>query len=121
VYVKFGLYERPTLGLALALTLDDAGRVAAARLAVGCVSALPHRLDGAERALVGHALDGLERLGDDVGALAAEAVDPVRDLHGAADYKRELTRVFTRRALAAAVARAQGRPFEAHYPHAVVV
>jgi carbon-monoxide dehydrogenase medium subunit len=118
VYVKFGLHERPTLGLALALTLDEGHRIAAARLAVGCVSPRPHRIVAAERALVGRPLDGL---GDDVGALAAGAVDPVSDLHGGADYKRELTRVFARRALAAAVARAQGQAVDARYPHAVIV
>ena len=121
VYVKFGLYERPTLGLALALTADGAGRVTGARLAVGCVSARPHRLAEAEQALAGHPLDALEARGEEVAALSGEAVHPVGDLHGAVDYKRELTRVFTRRALAVAVARAQGRPVDAHYPHAVVV
>jgi carbon-monoxide dehydrogenase medium subunit len=121
VYVKFGLYERPTLALGLALTPGDGGRVAAARLAVGCVSAQPHRLPEAERALAGQPLDALEQLGDEVGALAARAVDPVSDLHGGADYKRELTRVFARRALHAAAARAQGRRPDARYTHAVVV
>ena len=118
VYVKFGLQERPTLGLALALTLDERERVVAARLAVGCVSPAPHRVDAAERALVDQPLG---RLADEVAQLAAEAVDPVGDLHGGADYKRELTRVFTRRALRAAAARAQGRPADARYPHAIVV
>jgi carbon-monoxide dehydrogenase medium subunit len=118
VYVKFGLHERPTLGLALALTLDDHDRVSAARLAIGCVSPRPHRVEAAERALVGHPVGALA---DELGALAAEAVDPVSDLHGGADYKRELTRVFARRALTAVVARAQGRPLDVRYPHAIVV
>jgi len=121
VYVKFGLYERPTLGLALAVTVDGGGRVTGARLAVGCVSARPHRIEAVERALVGHPLDALEGLGEEIGALAGEAVHPVGDLHGAVDYKRELTRVFARRALDAAVVRAQGRPLDARYPHAVIV
>ncbi|HEX9822020.1 MAG TPA: xanthine dehydrogenase family protein subunit M [Methylomirabilota bacterium] len=121
VYVKFGLYERPTLGLGLALTLDETGRVTAARLAVGCVSARPHRIDAAEEALVGHAIGALAALADDFGALAGDAVDPVSDLHGRADYKRDLTRVFARRALTAAAARAEGRALDARYPHAVVV
>ena len=120
VYVKFGLHERPTLGLALALTVDG-GRVSAARLAVGCVSPRPHRVEAAERALVGHAVGALGGVADEIGALAAAAVDPVSDLHGSGDYKRELTRVFARRALIAAVARAEGRPLDAHYPHAIVV
>ena len=118
VYVKFGLHERPTLGLALAVTLDANDRVIAARLAVGCVSPRPHRVEAAERALVGRPVGTLT---DEVATLAAAAVDPLSDLHGGADYKRELTRVFTRRALAAVTARAHSRPLDARYPHAVVV
>jgi carbon-monoxide dehydrogenase medium subunit len=118
VYVKFGLHERPTLGLALALTLDEDERVTAARLAVGCVSPRPHRLEAAERALVGAPLGARA---DDVAGLVADAVDPVGDLHGGADYKRELTRVFVRRALRAVVARARGHAHDARYPHAIVV
>jgi aerobic carbon-monoxide dehydrogenase medium subunit len=121
VYVKFGLHERPTLGLALTLTLDGEDRVAGARLAVGCVSPRPHRVEAAERALAGQALTSLGGVADAFAALAAEAVDPVSDLHGGADYKRELTRVFARRGLAVAVARAEGRTPEARYPHAIVV
>jgi carbon-monoxide dehydrogenase medium subunit len=121
VYVKFGLHERPTLGLALALALGDGDRVTAARLAVGCVSPRPHRLAAAERAVTGQPLGGLDELAADVGTLAADAIDPVSDLHGGADYKRALTRVFVRRALAAAVARAEGRALDARYPHAIVV
>jgi len=119
-YVKFGLHERPTVGLALALTVSDA-RVTAARLAVGCVSGRPHRVESAERALIGHPLDALGRAGDEAATLAADAVDPVDDLHGAADYKRELVRVFARRALTIATARAQGLAPTIRYPHAVVV
>jgi carbon-monoxide dehydrogenase medium subunit len=121
VYVKFGLHERPTLGLALALTIDGDGRVTEARLAVGCVGPRPHRVEAAERALVGHRLTALADAAHEAAALAGAAVEPVRDLHGSEEYKRELTRVFTRRALAAAVARAEGRPLDAHHPHATVV
>src|SRR4030095_16779855 len=56
VYVKFGLHERPTRGVALTLTVDGDRRVRAARLAVGCVSQRPHRIEAAERALVGRPL-----------------------------------------------------------------
>jgi len=121
VYVKFGLHERPTLGLALALTLGDGDRITAARVAVGCVSPRPHRLAAAERALAGQPLGALDGLATAVGALAADAVDPVSDRHGGSDYKRELTRVFARRALAVAAARAEGRALDARYPHAIVV
>jgi carbon-monoxide dehydrogenase medium subunit len=121
VYVKFGLHERPTLGLGLALTLDDDARVAGARLAIGCIGPRPHRVEAAERALVGRGLADLDGAAAELGALAAAAVDPVSDRHGGRDYKRELTRVFARRALVAAVARGEGRFVEARYPHALVV
>jgi carbon-monoxide dehydrogenase medium subunit len=121
VYVKFGLHERPTLGLVVALTLDEQGRVSAARLAVGCVSARPHRVPEAERLLAGEALEAVTGLAERFGTLAAEVVGPVADLHGSVEYKRELTAVYARRALVAAVARAQGQPVDARYPHAVVV
>ena len=38
-YVKFGVHERPTLGVAVALVLDGGGTVMDARLAVGCRAA----------------------------------------------------------------------------------
>src|SRR5215831_3152821 len=43
-YVKYGLHERPTLGIALALTLDADATVLETRLAVGCVGPRPERL-----------------------------------------------------------------------------
>src|SRR5262245_20764912 len=120
-YVKHGLHERPTLGIALALTLDaDARTVLEARLAVGCVGPRPERLAiGAEvrgRALADVLADGERRA-----TAAAESVEPVDDLHGSADYKRDMTRVFVRRALAIAGARAAGRDAVVRYPHTVVV
>jgi len=121
VYVKFGLHERPTLGVALALTLDTDGGVASARLAVGCVGARPHRLASVETTLAGRPLATMDDLRTEVGELAAAAVDPVDDPYGRADYKRALTRVFVRRAVAVAVERAEGRAADARYPHAVIV
>ncbi len=62
----------------------------------------------------------LEDVLDDVAARAAAAADPADDLHGSADYKREMVAVFTRRALRAAAARARGTVDGARYPHTVV-
>jgi carbon-monoxide dehydrogenase medium subunit len=68
-------------------------------------------LDGAE----------IERRADELAALAADEVDPMADLHGSAEYKRDMTRVFARRALAVAGARARGSVPHARYAHTVVV
>ena len=56
----------------------------------------------------------------DVAALAAAGADPADDLHGSAEYKREMVAVFARRALRVAVARARGTEPTVRYEHAVV-
>jgi len=120
-YVKFGLHERPTLGIALALTLDASARtVVDARLAVGCVGPRPERL-AIEAELRGRALSDVLADAERLATAAAESVEPVDDLHGSADYKRDMTRVFVRRALAIVSGRAAGRDADARYPHTVVV
>ena len=122
VYVKFGIHERPTLGVALALVLDASRtHVAEARLAIGCVDPRAVRVPSVEGRLRGAAVADLEDTAGAVGELAAGAVDPDDDLHGSADYKREMVAVFVRRALRIAAARARGvaEPTP-QFPHAVV-
>jgi aerobic carbon-monoxide dehydrogenase medium subunit len=122
VYIKFGIHERPTLGVALALVLD-AGRahVAEARLAIGCVDPRAVRVPFLEARLRGAAVADLEDAAGAAGELAAGAVDPDDDLHGSADYKREMVAVFVRRALRIAAARARGAAGPTpQFPHAVV-
>ena len=123
-YVKFGVHERPTLGVAVALRLEPAANgaasVAEARLAIGCVDPRPARVPAAEARLRGWPVADLEDSVAEVGARAAASVDPADDLYGSADYKREMVAVFTRRALRAAAARARGVEPVAHYQYAVV-
>ncbi len=121
-YVKFGMYERPTLGIALALTLDTRTRaVADARVAVGCIGPRPQRLTAMEEAARGRSVADVLADAEHLATMAAESVAPVDDLHGSADYKRDMTRVFVRRALEIAGARAMGQDRHARYPHTVVV
>jgi len=120
-YLKFGVYERPTLGVALAVTMSPAGQVSEARLAVGCVGPRPRRFTDVERRAIGATAADLADAAKPLADATAEAVDTVDDLHGSADYKREMTRVFVRRAVAAVAARAAGREFDERYAHAVVV
>jgi carbon-monoxide dehydrogenase medium subunit len=120
-YAKFGVYERPTLGLAVALARDAAGVVSDARVAAGCVTARPQRLGAAEARLRGLGVAEIARHADEVAGLAARDVEPVDDLHGSAEYKRAMTRVFARRLLGVAAARAEGREIHARHPHTIVV
>jgi len=120
-YVKFGIHERPTLGIAVALRLDAGGaRVIEGRIAVGCVNPSPARCTAAEARLRGCDVADLDDAAGEVAALTAEAADPADDLHGSADYKREMVAVFTRRALRIAAARGRGAETATEYPHAVV-
>ena len=122
-YVKFGLYERPTLGIAVALHLETHGgrvRVADARVAIGCVNPCPARAGDAESRLRGLDVADLPDAARAVAERAAASADPADDLHGSADYKREMVAVFTRRALEIATARARGVEPSARYQHAVV-
>ncbi|HEY2993062.1 MAG TPA: xanthine dehydrogenase family protein subunit M [Methylomirabilota bacterium] len=108
VYLKFGVHERPTLGVALALVLDARrAHVTEARLAIGCVDPRPVRVPSAEARLRGTAVAELEDAAGTAGELASAAVEPDDDLHGSADYKREMVAVFVRRALRVAVQRAR--------------
>lgn len=119
-YAKFGVHERPTLGVAVALTRSG-DAVGAARLAVGCVGPRPQRIAAAEQRLGGMALADVARHAGEVAELAAREVDPTGDLHGSAEYKRDMTRVFVRRTLLVAAARAAGRETHERYPHTVIV
>jgi carbon-monoxide dehydrogenase medium subunit len=121
VYVKYGVHERPTLGIAAALVPAGDARPRELRLAVGCVGPRPLRLVRTEAAARGLDAGEIGRRAGELAALAADEVDPMADLHGSAEYKRDMTRVFARRALAIAAARAGGSEPHARYAHTVVV
>jgi carbon-monoxide dehydrogenase medium subunit len=121
-YVKFGMHERPTLGVALALTLDETGHeVIGIRLAVGCVGPRPQRLAEAERLGRGLTVAEVVAGADRLAAAAARAVEPADDAHGSSEYKREMARVFVRRAIDLVGARALGQERHARYRHTIVV
>jgi len=79
-----------------------------ASVAVGGAGPAPLRVTAAEEALVG------ERLGAEVfrraGEIAAQAVEPPADIHASSGYRRHLTGVLVRRALATAESRIKGQP-----------
>jgi carbon-monoxide dehydrogenase medium subunit len=102
-YLKFQIKERPTLGLALVLDLDESGRnVSKARATVGSVSAKPCRSDQADALLIGPREKIEKQLADAAEALA-NVSDPVDDLEGSAEYKRHLIGVYLRRAFVKAL------------------
>jgi aerobic carbon-monoxide dehydrogenase medium subunit len=121
-YLKFGLYERPTLGVAAVIVPDAEGRrVSEARLAIGCIGPRPQRLGAFERHLRGAPVEELAAGRADLASAEIDRIDAVTDLHGSADYKLEMAQVFTRRALRVAAARAAHQVIDARYPYTVVV
>jgi aerobic carbon-monoxide dehydrogenase medium subunit len=120
-YLKFGVHERPTLGVAAVLTLDaDRQTVSDARVAIGCIGPRPERLGHLEARVRGAAVSDIAQGHTGVTDGAADAIDTVTDLHGSADYKREMVAVFVRRALRVAAARARGVEPTTGFPYAVV-
>ena len=91
----------PALGVAVALSLE-AGAVREAAIVLGAATETPVRLGGAESLLRGVAPDDaqLRRIGD----AAADEAPVIGDPQGSAAYKRQLVRVYVRRALAQALA-----------------
>ncbi len=91
--------------VAVQLTMDG-DRCTAARIGLTNVSAVPMRARNAEQAIIGQVI-GDETL-EAAGQAAAAECDPSADLRGSVDYKRDLTRVLTKRAIRQAVERAKG-------------
>lgn len=92
---------------AAAVQLTMNGRTCtAARIGLTNVSPVPMRATGAEQALIGKEIT--EDVLEAAGKAAAAECDPSPDLRGSVAYKRDLTRIITKRAIRQAIERAQG-------------
>ncbi|HEY5578826.1 MAG TPA: xanthine dehydrogenase family protein subunit M [Acidimicrobiia bacterium] len=100
---KVGDYA--TVGVATQLQLDDAGRISDAGIALTSVNPINTRATAAEEVLVGE--EPSEQLFSEAAELASRAADPEDSIRGSAAWRRELVGVYTRRALATALQRAQ--------------
>jgi aerobic carbon-monoxide dehydrogenase medium subunit len=91
----------PALGVAVSLAAEGE-TIRAPRIVVSAATEKALRLHGAERVLDGARVDDgvLARAGD----VAADETETVSDVRGSAAYKRELLRVYVRRAVRAAFA-----------------
>jgi aerobic carbon-monoxide dehydrogenase medium subunit len=108
VYEKFvtrSSEDRPCVGVAAVVRLGDDGTIADLRVAVGAAAELPNRHRDVEEECVGRTLD--EALATEVAEAYAERVDPLDDLRGSAWYRREMVRVWVRRGIMNAAARAE--------------
>ena len=91
-----------TVGVAVTLT-GTSSRCDDARIVLNSVGPTIFRARAAEDVLRGRDLSPARI--EEAGAAAADASDPIEDVRGSSDYKRDLTAVFVRRALEQAAAR----------------
>jgi carbon-monoxide dehydrogenase medium subunit len=91
--------------VAVQLTMDG-DTVAGARIGLTNVNPVPMRATEAEAALTGQTVT--DEVLESAGKAAAAQCDPSADLRGSVDYKRDLTRVLTKRTIRKAVERAAG-------------
>jgi carbon-monoxide dehydrogenase medium subunit len=93
-------------GVAVMLTLDASGKVARAGIGLTNVGPTAIRAGRAEDVLTGQTPD--DKTIAEAASRAAAAAEPVSDLRGPAEYKKDVVRVLTQRAIVKAVARAKG-------------
>lgn len=101
VYEKFvtrSSEDRPCLGVAAVVRLGADGQTCEdLRVAIGAATETPQRFPEYEALARGRALT--EELVATIAERYAESVDPLSDLRGSAWYRREMVRVWVRRAL----------------------
>ena len=102
---KVGDYA--TAAAAAQITLSASGTIERAGLALTNVNPVPQRAAAAEKYLVGKKPDAAVL--NEAGRLAAAASSPNADRRGQVDYKKEMARVLSVRALKIAIDRAGGR------------
>jgi len=95
-----------TAASAAQVTIGADGKVARAGIALTSAGPTPIKATAAEQFLQGKVPDGAAIA--QASKLASDATSPSEDRRGSVEYKREMARVLTARALATAVARAGG-------------
>lgn len=85
------------VGIGAALTLDENGVCIDARIALGAVAVNCVRSPKAEEVLKGNKIT--EELAAKAGLMAMEDCKPISDVRASAEYRHDMVRVFTRRAI----------------------
>lgn len=94
-----GSIDYPLAGVAIAMKRSN-GHVADARVALTAVNPAPVLVKGASEAMNGNAID--EALAEKIGDMAARTAKPLTTSALTPEYRREMIRVFTKRAILAA-------------------
>jgi carbon-monoxide dehydrogenase medium subunit len=106
-YLRFCPGERPMVGVALLAEWNN-GVCAKARLVLGCVGPKPLRALEAEAWMAGKSRDEIEAAAVDIGAQAASVSQPLEDLWGSVEYKRQIVKTLITRAISSATEETAG-------------
>ena len=102
VLVELGMVDESAIAMVLATFRLVDGVMVEPRIGVGGAEEVPRRLADAEAVLAGRAPETAAF--QEAAEAAAEAVDPMTDINTSAQYRRDLVRALTRRALERAAA-----------------
>lgn len=92
--------------VACILTVDENGVCKEARISVGGIEPTPIRAEEAESLLSGQFL--VDELIEAAGKAASESVEPESDYHASAEYRRDMTRLYIKKAIKEAHYRCKG-------------
>ncbi|MBN2240273.1 MAG: xanthine dehydrogenase family protein subunit M [Dehalococcoidales bacterium] len=106
-YSKFNVIssEMPTVSAAVSVTLAADDTCEDIRIALGAAAPVPLRAKKAEEIVRGNKITA--KLLKEAGVAAAEAADPISDIHASEEYRLELVKVLTMRVGMEALAKAQ--------------
>jgi carbon-monoxide dehydrogenase medium subunit len=94
------------VGVAVSITLKPGDGVCEnARIVLSNASSVPLRVKEAEKKLIGKVID--DHLLAEAGEAASAVADPPSDVHGSAEYRKEMLKVFVRRVAKKAFERAK--------------
>lgn len=99
-YLKFGYLERPSVGVAVAFSVDEARKsIYDAKIAVGCAGPAPKRVPEAEEEVNGKSVEEAIANISKAGTVAGRAAQAISDLHGSQEYKEHIVGVLLKRAI----------------------
>ena len=99
-YLRFCPGERPMVGVALLAEWSN-GVCSKPRLVLGCVGPKPLRASEAEEWMAGKSRDEIHAGADELGAKAARMCQPLEDIWGSVEYKKQIVKTLVARAISA--------------------
>ena len=99
-YLRFCPGERPMVGVAFLAEWSN-GVCGKLRLVLGCVGPKPLRALEAEEWMAGKSREEIQAGADELGATAARMCQPLEDIWGSVEYKKQIVKTLVARAISA--------------------